>query len=141
LEEGIDASTAMMIHARQYLDDSLKQENFATTRTFLAVNAAELALKAVYYSYRPDGAIKGHTSRQLVGNVCHVCGIPSEEKILQAAENLDPHYDASRYPKETSQEFCCASFQVGCWHYPDVIDSLVGDAKLIVEWSAEHLKK
>jgi len=141
MEEGTSASNAAMIHARQFLNDSKNVTLFPNVRAHLAAISAELALKAVYYMYYPDGEIKKHISRNLMGDVCHLSGIQSDSEVVNAAGRLEPHYSASRYPEETTRTFDCVAMQVGCWHYPDVIESIVNDAETIVEWASSQLSQ
>jgi len=138
MEEGTTASTAAMIHARQFLFNSKNASLFPNVRAHLAAISAELALRAVYYKHHPEREIKKHISKSLVGEVCYQCGLESDVGVVEAADRLEPHYTASRYPEETTREFDCVAMQVGCWHYPYVIEDIVADAEKIVDWASSQ---
>ena len=132
---------ANIIHARQFLHDSENETNFAHTRVFLGLQAGELALKALYYKQYPQGdkVEHSHLTTNLVKIVCNELGIERPQEIIDAVRRIYKHYEAARYPEETTEYFCCATYQVGCWTYPDILEEIQADVNTIFSWAEKQL--
>lgn len=125
---------AHLVHARQFLNDSKTEGIFAHTRAFLALQAGELALKALFYNQFPNGNQRGHLSRRLVGDVCHKLDITAPPEIVDAAGRIEKHYNATRYVEDTTKYFCSTAMQVGCWHYTPILGDIISDVETIFDW-------
>lgn len=132
---------ANITHARQFCLNSENESNFPHTRAFLALQAGELALKALYYRFFPNGdkVEHSHLTTNLVNIVCNELGTEEPQEILDAVRRIYRHYTAARYPEDTTEYFCCASYQVGCWTYPDILDEIHADVETIFDWVEKQL--
>ena len=132
---------AYLIHAEQFITDSMNDQISEPSRAFLAVMAGELALKSLYYKNRPHGDIKVHISRNLLLNkVCHPLGITPTTEVLNAVDELRNHYNAPRYPEETTVIFSCeVAQQASVYHYGPIIEDLIKYAQVIIDWVKTQL--
>jgi len=91
IRDWISRAMEFLQNAEQCLDE----ERFAIS-CFSAHQAAELMLKALLLQ-RTGTYPFTHSLTELLDSLESI-GIPSEERVYQAAEALEPHYTRSRYP-------------------------------------------
>jgi len=132
-------SDAYLVHARHCNEDSKNEEISAQNRVSLAMNAGELIFKALYYKHEPDGKVEGHLGPRLSGKICHQLGITPPKQVVESLRKVEKHYEASRYPEETTKYFCELSMQVGCQIYPEILDSVLEDIEIIFKWIDKQL--
>jgi HEPN domain-containing protein len=136
----IEKWEAYHVHARQCFEDSKNGTVSAQNRAYLSLQAGEFILKAVYYKKVPDGEIRGHLSQRLVDKIQDQIQENIPIAIKHAAKQVEEHYQASRYPEDTSKYFCCLSMEVACQHYPDVLDDILRDIEIIFQWGEEQIQ-
>lgn len=136
----IEKWEAYHIHARQCFEDCKNETVSAQNRASMSLQAGELILKAVYYKKVPDGEISGHLSQGLVDRIQNQIQETIPVAIKHAAQQVEEHYQASRYPEETSQYFCCLSMEVACQHYPYVLGDILRDIEIIFQWGEEQIR-
>ena len=125
---------AYLVHARHCYEDSQSECISAQNRVSLAMNAGELIFKALYYKHETDGRVEGHLGPGLSGKICHQLGIIPPKQVVESLRRVEKHYEASRYPEETTKYFCELSMQVGCQIYPEILDSVLEDVETIFTW-------
>lgn len=131
-----------LLHAKQYLDASKTEGIFDHVRARNAVEAADLSLKALFVKFFPEGRLSGHINRGQLGTINIETGILAPKHVNDAVRFLEKHYNASRYVEDTSNAFCGGvTTQVGCHHYPDIINEIISAAEIIVNWVEEQLRK
>ena len=131
---------ANITHARQFYLSSEAEGLYIHVQAFLLVQAGELAIKAVCYKKDPTTNLEGHLSKQLLGDLRAKTGVQAPEDVKDAAERLKKHYDATRYPEETTRQFGCIAYQIGCWQYQPIFEDIKKDAKIIIDWAEKQIK-
>lgn len=57
--------------------------------------------------------------------------------VVVAIRRVEGHYEASRYPEETTKYFYCLAEQAACQHYPEALSSILADVDIIYSWAEE----
>jgi len=105
----------------------------------LAQQAAEKALKALLLKCCRK-LIRIHELTDLIKNI-RKCGLRVPEYMKLAARELEPHYEASRYPDVTTYFFQCVECQVAYDTYtPEISEYCIDQAEKIVRWVVNEIK-
>jgi len=128
--------------AEHYHDNAYNQILIPADRAFNSCLASEFYLKTLHYQYYPNREIKGHISRRLLDLICDELQIVPPQTVIEAAQDLLPHYLAARYPENTSEMFaCCINEEIAVERYTTInLREILEYMETIKEWVHSYLR-
>lgn len=122
--------------AENYLNNANNLTLDYSSRVTALCHYVEFSLKCQYYLKYPNANLQGHISKKLITDFSDRLHTNPPQEIIDAAMNMAPHYNASRYPENTSYQFGCQLNCTDATSFYDyaTLDTLFKNASTIIDW-------